>query len=298
MAKPQKRDFTSVEQIQDRVRERGQYKTELERGGKPLQKTRKKGNRRNMNGEGWILLYKKFQQWEWYNYPTVKIIFLHCLLEANFKEETWQGQKIKRGQFPTSIEKLATLNGLTLQQTRNALKKLQTTNEINIQTTNRYSIITVKNYDLYQTSNKQKTQSNNKRKQGGCNKQIGGSNNNTIKNNKEDIYITSNIYNSSSSIEKIKLTEEEEELLKKFSKRVDRKIKNYRLWREKVIQSGGYLDILKEEKERQEKLKISRQQQELNFPPEKIEPEDEEITAKAMRKARTQVMQAYKVSDE
>lgn len=139
-----------------------------------------------MRKDGWILLYKKFQEWEWYDYPSVKIIFLHCLLEANFKDEPWQGQLIKRGQFPTSIEKLAMLNGLTLQQTRNALKKLQTTNEINIQTTNRYSIITVKNYDLYQTNNKQKTPPNNKPTLGGCNKQIGGSNNNTIKNIKKE----------------------------------------------------------------------------------------------------------------
>ena len=113
--------------------------------------------------KGWILLYKKFQKWEWYDYPTVKIIFLHCLLEANFKDELWQGQLIKRGQFPTSIEKLATLNGLTLQQTRNALKKLLATNEINIQTTNRYSIITVKtNKKHHQTTNKKQGVATNK----------------------------------------------------------------------------------------------------------------------------------------
>mgnify|MGYP002765513139 FL=1 len=108
-----------------------------------------------MSKEAWILLYKKFLNWEWYDHPPTKDVFLHCLLSANFIDENWKGQKIKRGQFPTSVEKLATTLGLTVQQTRTALKNLQTTNEITIQTTNRYSIITVINYNCYQPNVKQ-----------------------------------------------------------------------------------------------------------------------------------------------
>ena len=36
-----------------------------------------------MGKEGWISLYRKFLDWQWYDYPTVKIVFLHCLLSAN-----------------------------------------------------------------------------------------------------------------------------------------------------------------------------------------------------------------------
>ncbi len=235
-----------------------------------------------MSKEGWILLFKKFQQWEWYDYPTVKIIFLHCLLEANFKDEVWQGQKIKRGQFPTSVEKLATLNGLTLQQTRNALKKLQTTNEINIQTTNRYSIITVKNYDLYQTSNKQKTPPNNRQNRGGCNKRIGGSNNNTIKNNKEE------------RDNKLSLSIEEREILKNYFLELNEKRKNkiddIDAYIRKLIENGDCLTKLEKAKK-----KLERQKQKENIPPsEKIEIEDEKITRETMKKARAKVLQGLK----
>lgn len=196
-----------------------------------------------MSKDGWILLYKKFQEWEWYDYPTVKIIFLHCLLEANFKDENWQGQLLKRGQFPTSIEKLAMLNGLTLQQTRNALKKLQTTNEINIQTTNRYSIITVKNYNLYQTSNKQKTTPNNKPNPGVCNKQIGGSNNNTIKNIKKE------------RDNKLSLSIGEREILEKYLLKQKRKtpIEDFDAYISTLSKNGDLVNKLQKAKQWQER---------------------------------------------
>ena len=235
-----------------------------------------------MSKDGWILLYKKFQEWEWYDYPTVKIIFLHCLLEANFKDEDWQGQKMKRGQFPTSLEKLATLNGLTLQQTRNALKKLQTTNEINIQTTNRYSIITVKNYDLYQASNKQKTPQNNKPKVGGCNKRIGGSNNNTIKNIKKE------------RDNKLSLSIEEREILKKYLLELNEKRKNkiedIDAYIRKLVENGDCLTKLEKAKKKLERQKAK----EVIPPPEKIEKEPEEEVQKTIQNGRKSILETLK----
>lgn len=108
--------------------------------------------------EGFIFIHRKFKNWEWYDDPPTRLIFEHCLYSANFIDEVWKGQEIKRGQFPTSIEKLATANGLTIRQTRTALKNLQMTNEITVQTTNRYSIITVNNWDLYQPKRHAKRQ--------------------------------------------------------------------------------------------------------------------------------------------
>lgn len=230
--------------------------------------------------KGYLRLYRQILDWEWYDNPFVKAIFFHCLISANNKTKEWRDLKLKRGQFVTSYEKLAASNGMTIQQTRTALKQLQLTHEIEYQSTNQYTVITVKNYNLYQADNIQKfeadTTPNNKRK----GKQVTTTNN--IDNTKEYIYNS-----SSSSKEEIKLTEEEEEFLKKFSKRVDRKIKNYRLWRQKVIESGGYLDILKEEKERLAKLKLAKQQAEVNIPPaEKIEkstPEEDKAGLKLLR---------------
>ena len=87
---------------------------------------------------------------------------------------------------------------------------------------------------------------------------------------------------SSSSTKKIKLTEEEEEILKNFSKGANRKIKSYTLWRDKVIESGKYIDILKEEKERLEKLERQKAK-EIIPPPEKIEEEACKMTADEVR---------------
>lgn len=151
--------------------------------------------------EGFVFIHRKFKNWEWYDNPPTRLIFEHCLYSANFKDEVWQGKLIKRGQFPTSVEKLAVSNGLTTQQTRTALNNLQITNEITIQATNRYSIITVVNWDLYQPKQQTKKggsqQTNNKP----TNKQKGGSNNNTIINNNSNIYKdNSNINNINNKI--------------------------------------------------------------------------------------------------
>lgn len=166
--------------------------------------------------EGFVFIHRKFKNWEWYDNPATRLIFEHCLYSANFKDEDWQGKIIKRGQFPTSVEKLAIANGLTIRQTRSALKNLQMTNEINIQTTNRYSIITVNNWNLYQpkrqTKSEPKRQTNDKQ----SDKQRGGSNDNTIINN------NSNIYTSNSNINKInKIIKENGVFDDKFSKNLN-----------------------------------------------------------------------------
>lgn len=197
-----------------------------------------------MTNEGWIWLYRKFLGWEWYDYPTVKIIFLHCLLSANHKNMKWRDIVIKRGQFVTSYEKLAATNGITVQQVRTALEKLQSTNEITYQSTSKYSIITVKNYNLYQDNNKAKTRASNN--------QIGGQNNKQITtNNKRDILISKDINISLSSIEKNsknKISDDEREILKKYLKKNNPNIKNIRAYLKKVIENGDYKDILNEEK--------------------------------------------------
>jgi len=211
--------------------------------------------------EGWILLYKKFLNWEWYDHPPTKDIFLHCLLSANFTDETWKGQEIKRGQYPTSIERLAILNGLTTQQTRTALKNLQSTNEINIQTTNRYSIITVNNYDSYQPPNKRKINTDNKQTTGGINKQTGGSNNNTInnkmnRNNKNNTH-TNNIENKKEGVcDFSEISEEDLEILTNYAKKS--KVRNLQAYIHTLIKNGAYLSILETEKRERKKIRKRR----------------------------------------
>lgn len=107
---------------------------------------------------GWIKLYDKMLNWEWYGNTNVVRVFLHCLLKANYQPKVWQGIRIERGQFITSIATMADELGLTSKQVRGALGKLKMSNNVAIKGANKYSVITICNYDSYQTADDVKGQ--------------------------------------------------------------------------------------------------------------------------------------------
>ena len=121
---------------------------------------------------GYISLHRKLLDWEWYNDNNTKILFIHCLLKANWEDKNWQGILIKRGSFITSIETLSNELNLTFQNIRTSLSKLEKTNEILKISTNKNTLLTLVKYDDYQnievkatneqqTTNKQLTTTNN-----------------------------------------------------------------------------------------------------------------------------------------
>lgn len=98
----------------------------------------------------WIKIDRKIVNWEWYSDIKVTKLWLHILVKANYKDNTWRGITIKRGQLLTSREKLAVGAGISVSAVRRCLNSLQSTNEITIKTTNNYTLITICNYDSYQ----------------------------------------------------------------------------------------------------------------------------------------------------
>lgn len=144
-----------------------------------------------MEEQGYIALYRKMMNWDWYQDSNTKSLFIHLLLKANHKDAKYQGELIKRGQHKTGLFKLSAETGLSIQQLRTSIKKLEKTNDITSKSTNKYRIITVIKYDTYQSTNKH----NNKQvtiKQQSSNNQVTTNNNdyneNTVKNdNKKDI---------------------------------------------------------------------------------------------------------------
>lgn len=100
--------------------------------------------------QGWIKLYRKLTDWEWYDDAVVKAVFIDLLILANHQDNTWHGQTVKRGSLVTSLATIAGRNGLSIQQVRTALNKLEKTGEINKQTTNKNTLIIVLNYEQYQ----------------------------------------------------------------------------------------------------------------------------------------------------
>ena len=103
-----------------------------------------------MERNGYIRLHRKFIGWEWYTDINTKVVFLHLLLLANWKDGRFQGVDVPRGSLITSIGKLSAETGLSENKVRTALNHLEKTGEIHKQITNRFSLISVQNYDLYQ----------------------------------------------------------------------------------------------------------------------------------------------------
>lgn len=101
-----------------------------------------------------IKIDKKFKEWRYKKSPNMVAIWLHLLLEANYKDNVWDDVDIPRGSLVTSVKKISENTGLSIQQTRTCLSNLQKTNEITMTTTNKYTIITINKWDEYQSNGK------------------------------------------------------------------------------------------------------------------------------------------------
>lgn len=99
---------------------------------------------------GFVKLHRKIMEWRWYKDCTVKAVFIHCLIKAAFKDSEWQSQKIQSGQFITSYNRMANELGLSVQQLRTALGKLEQTGEITRRATKQNTVITIVKWDFYQ----------------------------------------------------------------------------------------------------------------------------------------------------
>ena len=139
---------------------------------------------------GYILLHRKIlTDWEWYGNANDTRLWIHCLLKANWKDGTFEGQIIPRGSFVTSLKSLATELNITIQQARTSLSHLTSTKEITSKSYSKYRVITINKYDEYQLTNKV------------INKQITSNNENFNKQitSNQQQYNTSNTCNTSNN---------------------------------------------------------------------------------------------------
>lgn len=209
--------------------------------------------------EGYLILYRSFLTWEWYSTPVVKDVFLHCLFKANYKDQNWKGQIIKKGQFVTSLDHLSKELGLSVQQIRTSLIKLEKTQNITRTSTSRNTIITVVNWHkfhkLQQTNNKQITNKQQQLNKGN-------------KENKRD----SNLL--------LSLSIDEREILKKYlireNKKLRKPIENIDGYISTLVKNGDHIAILEKEKTRQERIQQRKSQPVLVETFERIEPSEVE----------------------
>ncbi|MDE5717816.1 MAG: hypothetical protein K2I53_09430 [Lachnospiraceae bacterium] len=110
---------------------------------------------------GFIKIHRKILEWGWYTDVNTKVLFIHMLLKANWKEGNFKGTKVPRGSFVSSLDKLSEETLLTKREIRTAISHLKTTGEVTVKATNKFSVFTVENYNLYQSfdmqSDKQET---------------------------------------------------------------------------------------------------------------------------------------------
>jgi hypothetical protein len=104
---------------------------------------------------GFITLHRQILDWEWYKSTNTKVLFLHLLLNANFRDASFEGHKILRGQLVTSLPSLAVELGMSIKQIRGSLDHLISTGEVTSVSYPRYRIITIVKYNDYQDDDRQ-----------------------------------------------------------------------------------------------------------------------------------------------
>jgi biotin operon repressor len=108
-----------------------------------------------MKFNGFIPLWRTLLDWEWIDDPIILSVWVQCLLRASFRDSYWRGIEIKRGQLFTSSESLAKCCGVSRQQVRRALTKLQNSKNLTIESTSQGMLITVCKYEAYNDLNDQ-----------------------------------------------------------------------------------------------------------------------------------------------
>ena len=98
----------------------------------------------------YIKLFRKMLSWEWYGDTVTTRVFLHILLNAQYKPSRYKGHDIGAGECVFGRKKWAKDLGLTEQQVRTAINHLKSTNEITIRATNKFSVITVEKWAFWQ----------------------------------------------------------------------------------------------------------------------------------------------------
>lgn len=103
----------------------------------------------------YIKIDRSILDWEWYTDINTKVLFLHMILKANWKDGNFRGTTVPRGSFVSSIRKLADETYLTEREIRTAIKHLETTGEVTHKSNRKYTVFSIKNYDKYQASDTQ-----------------------------------------------------------------------------------------------------------------------------------------------
>ena len=108
-----------------------------------------------MSDYGFIKVDRQIRDWEWWDDPVIVSVWMHILVNANYRSKNWHGVLIDRGSFLTSYRHLSEECGVTVKSLRRALTCLQKSGEIRTERAQAGTLITVLNYAKFQSLAKQ-----------------------------------------------------------------------------------------------------------------------------------------------
>lgn len=79
---------------------------------------------------GYIKIHRRLLDWEYYNDPSIKAVWLHLLLTASRKPWQYGNIKVPSGSVVSTMQEIARECGVTERQARRAIDKLRETGEI------------------------------------------------------------------------------------------------------------------------------------------------------------------------
>lgn len=104
--------------------------------------------------KGFIKIWRKIDEWEWFDEATTFGFFIKLIMMANWKDKRWHGRVIRRGELITSLSKLSRAMKLSVRQTRTCISKLVATQSVTRLSNINYTHLRVNNYHLYQDIDK------------------------------------------------------------------------------------------------------------------------------------------------
>lgn len=99
---------------------------------------------------GWIKLHRSLKDWEWYGDHNATRMLIHLLVSVNYEDKKWRGEQVKAGSIVLSYESLSREVGLSVQQCRTALSKLECSNQITRKVTSKYQVVSLCKWDKLQ----------------------------------------------------------------------------------------------------------------------------------------------------
>lgn len=100
--------------------------------------------------KGFIKLHRTFIDWEWYDDHNATRLLLHLLLSVNYIDKKWKGILIKKGSMVLSWDTLSATSGMSKQQCRTAMKKLENSGEVNRVITNKFQVVELVKWEKLQ----------------------------------------------------------------------------------------------------------------------------------------------------